>query len=205
MSKNLSRRQVIKASGSFVAGAASVTSIPQIGNLVDGFNIVSPAQAQIPPSLYVKKLPIGSQFILQCAPTDNNGPFLNGITTNCGVNMVDSATYPNTGTRWMVVDQTDTLGYYIFECRGHIQTSCKYLDGRTADDSVGLAPAYSEEYPGTAWQVYTDGLYEYFNCLEAITLGRDYWLDGRTADNSVGLAPVIGGIYTGTRWSMLFL
>jgi hypothetical protein len=87
---------------------------------------------------------------------------------------------------------------YNFKCLGHIEGP-RWLDGRTADGTVGLAPSTGDPYTGTKWQAFEvdDGIYT-FKCLGHIEGPR--WLDGRTADGTVGLAPSTGDPYTGTKW-----
>ena len=78
----------------------------------------------------------------------------------------------------------------------------RYLDGRTANGTVGLAPNLSPEFTGTRWRVVRagDGVVE-LKCLGDLDGPR--WLDGRTADGTVGLAPNTDRPFTGTRWQVL--
>ncbi len=86
-------------------------------------------------------------------------------------------------------------------CLGNIPGP-RYLDGRTANGTVGLAPNLSPQFTGTAWRVVRvgDGVIE-LRCLGDIEGPR--WLDGRTADGTVGLAPNTNRPFTGTRWQVL--
>jgi hypothetical protein len=86
-------------------------------------------------------------------------------------------------------------------CLGNIPGP-RYLDGRTADGTVGLAPNTSPEFTGTRWRVVRvgDGVVE-LKCLGNIEGPR--WLDGRTADGTVGLAPNRARPFTGTRWQVI--
>jgi hypothetical protein len=88
-------------------------------------------------------------------------------------------------------------------CLGNIPGP-RYLDGRTADGTVGLAPDLTARYSGTKWRVYRagDGVVALF-CLGTTQGPR--WLDGRTADGTVGLAPGTKKPYTGTRWQVVQL
>lgn len=72
-----------------------------------------------------------------------------------------------------------------------------YLDGRTLDGTVGLAPSL-DGYSGTRWSLgnVEDGVTLF--CLGYME-GPSY-LDGRTADGTVGLAPDTGDGFSGTRW-----
>lgn len=86
------------------------------------------------------------------------------------------------------------------ECMGNLQGS-RWLDGRTRDGSVGLAPRTGEGYTGTRWQVFEvdSGIYA-LKCLGNINGPR--WLDGRTGNGTVGLAAETGRQFTGTRWQI---
>jgi hypothetical protein len=86
-------------------------------------------------------------------------------------------------------------------CLGNIPGP-RYLDGRTANGTVGLAPNTGREFTGTRWRVVRagDGVVE-LKCLGDIEGPR--WLDGRTADGTVGLAPNTNRPFTGTRWQVL--
>jgi hypothetical protein len=91
--------------------------------------------------------------------------------------------------------------HVALRCLGNIPGP-RYLDGRTANGTVGLAPNLSPEFSGTRWRVVRvgDGVVE-LKCLGNIEGPR--WLDGRTADGTVGLAPKTNGPFTGTRWQVL--
>jgi hypothetical protein len=83
----------------------------------------------------------------------------------------------------------------------------RYLDGRTQNGTVGLAPNTNPPFTGTRWD---------FESIKVVPAsGNAYWydvlrcqgrepgpryLDGRTQDGSVGLAPEVGKGYTGTHW-----
>jgi len=82
-----------------------------------------------------------------------------------------------------------------------------FLDGRTQDGTVGLAPHTNPPFTGTRWEV-SERLGSWprysrwaFKCLGDIPGPR--WLDGRTANSTVGLAPHGGQPYTGTRWEVV--
>jgi hypothetical protein len=81
-----------------------------------------------------------------------------------------------------------------------------FLDGRTAEGNVGLAPNTGGVFTGTRWEVIfvtspsNDEIH--LRCLGTTPGNR--WLDGRTADGGVGLAPTTGGVFTGTRWEVTF-
>jgi hypothetical protein len=86
----------------------------------------------------------------------------------------------------------------ILLCQGTVPGS-RYLDGRTGNGTVGLAPQTTGSFTGTKWKVHDGGNGSFIlECLG--TLPGNRFLDGRTADGSVGLAPSTDGVFTGTRW-----
>jgi hypothetical protein len=92
------------------------------------------------------------------------------------------------------------------ECLGGPQNARFFLDGRTAEGNVGLAPHTKKPFTGTRWEViFADSRNQviHLKCLGHIPGNR--WLDGRTADGSVGLAPTTGGIFTGTVWQVFLV
>ena len=79
----------------------------------------------------------------------------------------------------------------------------KFLDGRTQNGTVGLAPHTNPPFTGTRWEVVrrNPGTYPptwWLRCLGDIP--GPQWLDGRTNKGTVGLAPNRSAPYTGTRW-----
>ena len=84
------------------------------------------------------------------------------------------------------------------KCLGDINGP-RWLDGRTADGTVGLAPNLTKKYSGTKWVVVSagEGIVA-LKCLGVVNGPR--WLDGRTGDGSVGLAPKP---LTGSRWKVV--
>ena len=86
-------------------------------------------------------------------------------------------------------------------CLGNIPGP-RYLDGRTANGSVGLAPNCGPKFTGTKWRVVRAG--EEVVALKCLgDMDGPRWLDGRTADGTVGLAPNTNEPFTGTRWQVL--
>lgn len=93
------------------------------------------------------------------------------------------------------------------ECLGTTSNSnFKYLDGRTGNGTVGLAPSFGGEFTGARWRVNrrqsksVEGeIYYTFYCLGTVP-GPNY-LNGKTEHGTVELALSYGaGIYTGARW-----
>jgi len=79
-----------------------------------------------------------------------------------------------------------------------------YLDGRTANSTVGLAPKTAKPYSGTKWLVASmQGDLLRLQCKGSVPGNR--WLDGRTGNGSVGLAPNTKEPFTGTLWRVVYL
>jgi hypothetical protein len=88
-----------------------------------------------------------------------------------------------------------------FRCLGNINGP-RFLDGHTADGSVGLAPSLAKHFSGTRWHVFSGGGGSIaLKCMGSVEGNR--WLDGRTQDGSVGLAPSTNRPFTGTRWQVV--
>jgi hypothetical protein len=87
-------------------------------------------------------------------------------------------------------------------CQGNLPGN-RFLNGRTTDGTIDLAPSADPPYTGALWQVQgvagSPGAV-HLRCLGDIDGPR--FLDGRTADGSVGLAPTAAPPYTGTSWSV---
>jgi hypothetical protein len=88
---------------------------------------------------------------------------------------------------------------YHLQCLGPVPGP-KWLDGRTGNGTVGLAPETDGGFTGTKWRVFDGGGAVVLQCLGTVPGWR--YLDGRTANGSVGLAPNTAGSYTGTRWKV---
>lgn len=95
------------------------------------------------------------------------------------------------------------------KCLGHVDGP-RFLDGRTADGTVGLAPEANQDVSGAFWEVRGEPNAVLLRCAGHIPGPR--FLDGRTADGTVGLIPAVkqDGLFdepdpalTGARWSVL--
>ena len=73
-----------------------------------------------------------------------------------------------------------------------------FLDGRTGDGSVGLAPSLTPQFSGTKWHVFSGGGRVSLKCMGSIEGNR--FLVGRTKEGSVGLAPNFNP--PSTRWKV---
>src|SRR5262249_33988591 len=81
----------------------------------------------------------------------------------------------------------------------------RFLDGRTANATVGLAPKLSKQFSGTKWRVVNAGADERISLHCLGTANGNRWLDGRTGDGSVGLAPNRDKPFTGVVWEVVRL
>jgi hypothetical protein len=89
----------------------------------------------------------------------------------------------------------------VLECLGDIEGP-RFLDGRTADGTVGLAPDTDPSiHSGTYWELVQLSESSYtLKCLGVIEGPR--YLNGRTADGTVDLAPETGRTFTGATWGI---
>jgi hypothetical protein len=88
----------------------------------------------------------------------------------------------------------------ILECMSEKEGN-RFLDGRTREGAVGLAPDTGRKFTGTKWKVVKlDNGELGFECQGDVEGNR--WLDGRTGDGTVGLAEKTGGEFTGAKWKM---
>ena len=87
------------------------------------------------------------------------------------------------------------------KCLGHLNGP-RFLDGRTNNGTVGLAPSLTKAYSGTksSFVRAAEGIVA-LKCLGLIEGPR--WLDGRTHEGKVGLAPQTTKPFTGTRWQLV--
>lgn len=138
--------------------------------------------------------------------------FLNGITGTGAVSLSPNFDPPFSGAKWLVIG-TSAIEVFIFQCMGSDGTG--FLDGRTGDGSVGLAPDSTvPPFSGTRWRVIDDpfvGEHIVLECLGRFGLGADEhrFLDGHTIDNhdggpSVALAPQSDvQSHSGTHWEII--
>ena len=91
-----------------------------------------------------------------------------------------------------------------FECLGDAGTEARFLDGRTTDGTVGLAPSTDSPFTGTRWEVtaLAPGIAT-LKCLGTVhPPDHRRFLDGRTLDGSVGLASRTTAPFSGARWAI---
>ena len=88
------------------------------------------------------------------------------------------------------------------KCLG-VQDGPKFLDGRTYNGTVGLAPSTGGGFSGTIWDLSDEGVNSGIIRLKSRgDQDGPRYLDGRTFNGTVGLAPSTGGGNTGTRWEL---
>jgi hypothetical protein len=81
-----------------------------------------------------------------------------------------------------------------------VGTGPRYLDGRTHNNSVGLAPHTNPPFTGTRWEVYAGKTANQISLYCKGTAAGNRWLDGLTAEGAVQLAPTRAGVFSGTYW-----
>ena len=90
-------------------------------------------------------------------------------------------------------------------CLGEFQTHPEkrfFLDGRTGDGSVALAPELTRAFSGTKWRSKVLAFDKVvLECQGAVEGPR--FLDGHTVDHSVHLAPSTDRPFTGTVWQIV--
>jgi hypothetical protein len=152
------------------------------------------------PTLSTTATPAASSTPIPPTPTDMLQPTLTPVPT--ATHTPRPLTLTPTPSRTPVSVATKDLlkdgDVVALKCLGHIEGP-RWLDGRTGNGTVGLAPQLGGAYTGTKWQVFKvgDNIFN-LKCLGDREGPR--WLDGRTGNGIVGLAPELGGMYTGTRW-----
>lgn len=100
------------------------------------------------------------------------------------------------------VNQIKAGDIISLRCMGSVEGN-RWLDGKTGDASVWLAPNTGAEYSGTKWQVYSVNGYLALKCLGTYEGKGSRWLDGNTGTNEVTLAPNTGVSYSGTQWNFI--
>ena len=88
------------------------------------------------------------------------------------------------------------------KCLGNIDGP-RFLDGRTGNGSVGLAPVTDPPFSGTRWLVVDGDVVGQVILKDLGDVDGPRFLDGRTGDGSVGLAPNTNTPFSGTRWEVI--
>ncbi len=87
-------------------------------------------------------------------------------------------------------------------CLGNVEGP-RFLDGRTGDGSVGLAPSTDLPFTGTRWVAVDEGIagQVILKCLGDVDGPR--FLNGRTVSGEVDLVPSTKPPFSGTRWAVM--
>jgi len=90
---------------------------------------------------------------------------------------------------------------YRFRCLGHLEGN-RWLNGRTVEGAVDLAPNTDLQYSGINWRVVKqmEGVFAFY-CIGTIETSTR-WLNGKTADGGVDLAAEVSDAYSGCRWQL---
>jgi hypothetical protein len=107
---------------------------------------------------------------------------------------------PPSGEWWAFIEVADDV--VTLECLSKIQNpEFRFLDGRTLEGAVGLAPHTSAPFSGTQWRVRFHGRIVALECQGQVQVpitGR--FLDGHTPASTVAFAPTPLSRFTGARW-----
>jgi hypothetical protein len=109
-----------------------------------------------------------------------------------------------------IAHETSDPEVFIFECGG--AGPSRFLDGRTRECNVGLAPHTNEPFSGTRWKVIdlpAAGTHVKLQCQGNLNNQKRNgcpfgFLDGRTGvnDGGVGLRPM-NTDFSGTNWELI--
>ena len=95
--------------------------------------------------------------------------------------------------------------YITLKCQA-VGEGPRFLDGRTHNGSVGLAPHTNPPFTGTKWEViFVPGKTNQINLYCRGTTPGNRWLDGVTQEGRVALAPTRAGAFTGTYWEAVLV
>jgi hypothetical protein len=156
----------------------------------------------------------GTALSLECIGTvigNDPATILDGRTTSkpASVGLTTSTLEPSTGARWLALPVIGgPPNQFFLKCLGDIDGP-RFLDGRTQDGTVGLAPTTKEPFTGTRWNVIDAGFDEVFlQCAGSSTGGKDVrFLNGLLGSGSVNLVERstggIIGLHPNTRWRVV--
>jgi hypothetical protein len=192
-----------------VAGARTLSrrqALGLLGGSLAGFTLLS-SELAAPAKATVGGIEYNDIITLKCLG-DKPGPrYLDGRTHNGTVGLAPHTNPPYTGTKWRVNYVSDYFNYIALHCEGTGPGDARWLDGRTQDRTVGLAPNTNPPYTGTKWHLTTNirnqpnpDFAGYFLYCEGTGPGDARYLDGRTDAGDVVLSPTTNNPFTGTRW-----
>jgi hypothetical protein len=204
--------------GGGVAGARRLSrrqAIGLLGGSLAGFTLLSPATSQAAEAPPFRNF---DHISLECASNEPGSKFLDGNTHNSTVGLAPHTNPPFTGTRWEVVQANPGKWpptQWWFFCRAnwprpagapYYEPGDRWLDGRTQNSSVGLAPSRGAQYTGTKWEVtkwtVVDGVETVaLKCLGTLPDSGRY-LIGRIHNGTVGLTRYVSDSYPATLWKV---
>ena len=131
--------------------------------------------------------------------------FLDGRTVGGTVGLAPTTQGPYTGTSWevFVVKEVPNMEI-LLRCLGQLDGP-EWLDGRTADGGVGLAPHTAGVYTGTVWEVREKPFWQRNIALKCLGKGVEgnRWLLGDPRDRTVRLGP--DSDIENAQWTYTFL
>ena len=135
--------------------------------------------------------------------TEGNIPgrsWLNAITDNGSVALAPQfGGDVFSGTWWQIARHSDGISFGNAKWPSPCNRVAVWLDGRTADGTVGLAPNFAPPYTGASWRlVPLEG--RGFTMQTLGTIPGPTFLDGRTAGGTVALIPVVDAAHSGAVW-----
>jgi hypothetical protein len=199
-----------------VAGARRYSrrqALGLLGGSLAGLTLLSPAKSQAATSP-VPPFRNFDHITLECQSQVQGPKFLDGRTADGTVGLAPNTNPPFTGTRWEAVKVLGTENTFWFFCRAnwprpagapYYEPGPRWLDGRTGNSTVGLAPSRGAQFTGTKWEVIPYGADRIaLKCLGTIPGNR--YLIGRPSnsqDRRVGLTRYTGNV--NTLWKVAIL
>ena len=202
------------------AGARTLSrrqAIGLLGGSLAGLTLLSPATSQAATSP-VPPFRDRDHISLECASNEPGFKFLDGRTQDSTVALAPHTNSPFTGTRWEAVKVLGKENTFWFFCRAnwprpagapYYEPGNRWLDGRTQEGSVGLAPSRSAPYTGTKWEVIPWGVRDgvetvAIKCLGTLS-GSGRFLIGRVHNGTVGLTRYGSDSWPAALWKVRIL
>jgi outer membrane protein assembly factor BamB len=125
--------------------------------------------------------------------------WLNAITGNGTVALAPGFAFDVlSGTWWQVARHGEALSFRSLGTAAG-PTTPVWLDGRTADGTVGLAPSFAPPFTGASWRL-APFQGRGFTLQTLGTIPGPTFLDGRTQDGTVALIPTVDAAHSGAVW-----